>query len=53
MTIRVYTVDRAGTVSAPRATVAVPYGQKNDQPPFQLEPLPCACPIHRATGPTR
>ncbi|MGI5197106.1 hypothetical protein ACQEVY_26340 [Streptomyces sp. CA-288835] len=49
MTMRIYTVDRAGVVSEPRAVVAVPYG------PEPLPPLgdnghefpACACPLHR------
>jgi len=52
MTIRVYTVNRAGIVSAPpRATVVVPHSQ--GPLPFGLEPLPCKCPLHRETGAAR
>ncbi|MFJ5265989.1 hypothetical protein ACIQAC_36560 [Streptomyces sp. NPDC088387] len=50
MTIEVFTVSRDGVVSAPRATVAVPYGYEPFLPGMGTQLPPCACPIHRRTG---
>jgi hypothetical protein len=50
MTIRVYTVDRSGTVRVPRATVTVPYDDAPEISPLGLTPLPpCRCPRCRET----
>jgi hypothetical protein len=54
MTIRVYTVNRAGVVSKPRATVTVPYDDTSAPPLMGLGPLPpCACPRCRKPGAVR
>lgn len=50
MTIRVYTVSPAGTVTPPRATVTVPYGRKLAPVPASDAFPPCRCPFHRAGG---
>ncbi|MEU1595097.1 hypothetical protein ABZ468_20005 [Streptomyces sp. NPDC005708] len=53
MVLRVYTVTREGIITAPRATVTVPYGF---EPPRELSSTrlpPCACPIHRMASPER
>lgn len=50
MTIRVYTVDRYGTVSAPHATVSVPHGYEPAKEAMNTDWGPCACPAHRSGG---
>lgn len=51
MTIRVYSVDRAGTVSEPRATVIVPYDDLPEPSLLGVAPLaPCRCPRCREAG---
>lgn len=47
MTLRVYTVDQYGTVTADRGTVEVQDGE--ELPPVTLASAfsPCACPHHR------
>ncbi|MGP4010514.1 hypothetical protein [Streptomyces sp. 4N124] len=46
MTIRVYTVDRHGSVTEDRGTVSILHGQE-PLPQISLDP-PCMCPV---TGP--
>lgn len=50
MTIEVYTISRTGVVSAPRATVSVPYGYEPALESFNTQLPPCACPLHRQAG---
>jgi hypothetical protein len=45
MTIRIYTVDRHGTITGDRGTVTVPPA---DHLSASDEFPPCACPVHRA-----
>ncbi|MEV0633797.1 DUF6415 family natural product biosynthesis protein [Streptomyces sp. NPDC050619] len=51
MTIEVYTISRTGAVSAPRATVSVPYEYEPAPESVKTQLPPCACP-YRA-GSTR
>lgn len=46
MTIRVYTVDRYGTVKTPRATVSVPHDFEPAGEALNPNWGPCACPRH-------
>ncbi|MFJ4622086.1 DUF6415 family natural product biosynthesis protein [Streptomyces sp. NPDC088812] len=50
MTIRVYTVDRHGTVTGDRGTVSVPYPEERIVPLTDGYP-PCACPRCRSVSP--
>jgi hypothetical protein len=44
MTIRVYTVDRYGTVTSDRGTVVVPHDPDARPDPLGTRYPPCACP---------
>lgn len=51
MTIRVYTVNREGIVTRPRAAVIVPQGYEPEPHELSTAFPPCACHIHRQAGP--
>jgi hypothetical protein len=53
MVLRVYTVTREGIVTAPHATVTVPYDFEPVRELSSTQLPPCACPTHRLAGPTR
>lgn len=53
LTIRVYTVSRAGIVSPPTVSIALPHGYQPQQERIGTELSPCACPTHRVTGGAR
>lgn len=48
LTIRVYTVSRAGVVSPPSVSITLPHGYQPQPERIGTELSPCACPIHRA-----
>ncbi|GAA2480108.1 hypothetical protein GCM10023100_69300 [Actinocorallia cavernae] len=48
MTMRVYTVNRHGTITRDRGTVSVVVGSKLSPPPAIDWYPPCQCPLHRA-----
>ncbi len=51
MVLRVYSVTPNGTVTPPRATVTVPHGYEPAPELLSTRLPPCACPLHRTTGP--
>lgn len=50
MTLRVYSVDRNGTMTEDRGTVNVSRRCERQPLPLLTSLPPCACPIHRAAG---
>ncbi|MFD1659804.1 hypothetical protein ACFSL4_16785 [Streptomyces caeni] len=51
MSIRVYRVDRHGSVTQDRGTVmSLPHGYEPALEPLSTDPERCRCPIHRAGG---
>lgn len=52
-TIRAYTVNRESLVTAPHATVSVPYDFVPEPEPMNTQPAPCACPVDSGLGETR
>ncbi|SED83628.1 hypothetical protein SAMN04490357_6006 [Streptomyces misionensis] len=48
MTMRVYTVDRDGTITQDRGTVTVAISEKKPPLPTSDSYPPCRCPLHRA-----
>lgn len=48
MTMRVYTVNRYGTITQDRGTVTVAFGEQPPPLPLADSYPPCQCPRHRA-----